>query len=204
MSILSKRELIDQSIENIFKLLIAVGSTPSNYAHTKHIVTALRSQGKLCSLDIIFSIGNEQLTIHPISLNTLKKRLAEKGIDRDLQHLDKLRIHAMDAIRSFGKELETPKKRTRPALEDQVTVLKESIAKLHGVNMVLIQALEINRRDLITISNTPNTGLRQKRINEAISRIIRILGLNPTPFDEVTLMSMSKHLQLVPDEESNR
>jgi hypothetical protein len=64
--------------------------------------------------------------------------------------------------------------------------------------MVLIQALEVNRRDLITIADTANTGLRQKRIKDAINRIIKILGLNPAPFDDVTILSMKKHLQLVP------
>lgn len=204
MNTLPKRELIDQSIENIFRLLIEVGSFPGNYVNAEHIVTALKSQGNLCSLDFEFSIGNEQLTIHPLSLNTLKKRLAKNGLDRDFQHLDKLRVLALDTIKSFGKELAAPKKRTRSALENQVEELKSSIATLHAVNMVLVQALEVNRRDLITISDTPSTGLRQKRINDAINRIIKILGLNPAPFDDVTVLSMKKHLELVSSEKANR
>lgn len=70
--------------------------------------------------------------------------------------------------------------------------------------MVLVQALEVNRRDLITIGDTPNTGLRQKRINDAIKRIIKILGLNPAPFDDVAILSMNNHLKLVPHEKANR
>lgn len=204
MSTFSKRELIDQSIENIFRLLIEVGSSPGNYVDAEQIVNALKSQGSLCSLNIEFSIGYEQLTIRPISLNTLKQRLAENGLDRDFHHLDKLRMHALSAIKSFDEELAAPKKRTRSALEDQVGELRSSIATLHAVNMVLVQALEICRRDLITISDTPSTGLRQKRINDAINRIIKILGLNPAPFDDVTVLSMKKHLELVSNEKSNR
>lgn len=204
MTTLSKRDQIDQSIENIFKLLIEVGSSPGNYVEAKHIVTALKSQGSLCSLDIEFSIGNEQLIIRPISLNTLKNRLSENGLDRDFNHLDKLRIHALDATRRITEELAAPKKRTRTALKDQVELLKSSIATLHAVNMVLVQALEINRRDLITISDTTSNGLRQKRISDAINRIIKILGLNPAPFDDVSVLSLKKKLQLVPNEKANR
>ncbi|NWD04955.1 hypothetical protein [Pseudomonas gingeri] len=204
MSTLSKRELIDQSIENIFKLLIEVGSSPGNYVEAKHILTALKSQGGVCSLDIEFSIGNEQLIIRPISLNTLKNRLTESGLDRDFYHLDKLRIHALDATKSLGKVLAPPKKRSLSALEDQVEELKGSIATLHAVNMVLVQALEVNRRDLITIADTPGTGLRQKRIDDAINRVIKILGLNPAPFDDVTVLSMKNHLHLVHDDKANR
>lgn len=204
MSTISKRQLIDQTIENIFKLLIEVGSYPGKYVDMEIILIALKSQGSLCSLDIEFTIGNEQLIIRPISLNTLKKRLTEKVFDRDFHHLDKLRILALDATRRFGKALAPPKKRTLSVLQDQVEKLKGSIATLHAVNMVLVQALEINRRDLITIADTPGTGLRQKRINDAINRVIKILGLNPAPFDDVTVLSMKKHLQLVHDEKTNR
>lgn len=204
MNILPKREQIDQSIENIFLLLIAVENAPHNYVNEKHIVTALSSQGGVCSLNIDFSINNKPLKIHPVSLNTLKKRLSKSGLDRNFQHLEKLRAHALNAIKRLDKKVPAPNKRSRTVLEDQVMALKKSIATLHAVNMVLVQALEVNRRDLITISNTPSTGLRQKRINDAISRIIKILGLNPAPFDDVTILSIKQHLQLVSDEDSNR
>lgn len=204
MPTLSKRELIDQSIENIFRLLIEVASFPENYVNAGHIVTALKSQGSLCSLNVQLTIDNEQLTIRPLSLNTLKKRLAKNGLDKDFEHLDKLRVHTLDVIKNFGEDLSTPNKRTRSALEDQLEKLKDSIATLHAVNMVLVQALEVNRRDLITISDTSSTGLRQKRINDAINRIIKILGLNPAPFDDITVLSMKNHLELVPNEKANR
>lgn len=204
MPTLSKRELIDQSIENIFRLLIEVASFPENYVNAGDIVTALKSQGSLCSLNVQLTIDNEQLTIRPLSLNTLKKRLSKNGLDKDFEHLDKLRVHTLDVIKNFGEDLSTPNKRTRSALEDQLEKLKDSIATLHAVNMVLVQALEVNRRDLITISDTSSTGLRQKRINDAINRIIKILGLNPAPFDDITVLSMKNHLELVANEKANR
>jgi hypothetical protein len=204
MTTLPKRELIDQSIDNIFRLLIEVASFPGNYVNAAHIVTALKSQGGLCSLNVEFTIGDEQIAIRPLSLNTLKKRLAKDGIDRDFEHLNKLRMHTLEVIENFGEKLSTPNKRTRSALEDQLDELKGSIATLHAVNMVLVQALEVNRRDLITISDTSSTGLRQKRINDAINRIIKILGLNPAPFDDVTVLSMKKHLEIVSNEKANR
>ncbi|MCY1298443.1 hypothetical protein D9M70_479330 [compost metagenome] len=204
MSTLPKRELIDQSIGNIFKLLSDIACSPGSYVENKQVFNALKSQGSLCALDLDFTIQNKKFAIRPISLNTLKKRLSDNYSDKNFQHLDKLRVQAQAAIRKFSEELTTPKKRTRSALEDQIEELKTSVATLHAVNMVLIQALEVNRRDLITISDTPSTGLRQKRINDAINRIIKILSLNPAPFDDVTILSMKKHLQSVPNEKENR
>lgn len=200
MSTLSKRELIDLSINNMFRLLYEIGRTPRNYAENKQILHALKSQGNLCALNINFSIGNESLTIYAISLNTLKKRLTDNAPNLDLMHLDKLRMHAHLAIEKLSKLPNEPKKRSRTALMKQVEELKANVSSLHAVNMVLVQALEVNRRDLMTIADTSNTGLRQRRINEAINRIIRILGLNPTPFDDVTMLSIKTHLQVVSGE----
>ncbi|WP_448090811.1 hypothetical protein [Pseudomonas azerbaijanoccidentalis] len=204
MSTLSKREVIDHSIESIFCLLIDIEYSPGTYAKNKQVLDALKSQGSLCSLEMRFSIRDEHFVIRPISLNTLKKRLTGLEVDRNFQHLDKLRVNAQEAIRKFNEELATPKKRTRSALEIQVEELKASISSLQAVNMVLIQALEINRRDLITIADTTNMGLRQKRVNDAINRIIKILGLNPAPFDDVAILSTKKHLKLVPHDQAIR
>lgn len=204
MSTLPKRELIDQSIGNIFKLLTDIGCSPDRYVDNERVLTALKSQGSLCGLDLEFSIQEKHLAIRPISLNTLKKRLSDNYSDKNFQHLDKLRVQAQVAIRKFSEERTTPKKRSRSALEDQIEELKTSVATLHAVNMILVQALEVNRRDLITISDTANTGLRQRRINDAINRIVKILGLNPAPFDDVTILSMKTQLQLVPSEKANR
>lgn len=200
---LPKRELIDQSIDNIFKLLTEIGYSPGRYVDNKQILNSLKSQGNLCALDLDFSVQDKQFAIRPISLNTLKKRLSDNYPDRNFQHLDKLRLQAQVAIRKFSEESIVPKKTVRSALEDQIEELKASVATLHAVNMVLIQALEVNRRDLITIFDTANTGLRQKRISDAINRIVKILGLNPPPFDDVTILSMRNHLQLVPNEKEN-
>jgi hypothetical protein len=204
MRTITKRELIDHSIESIFRLLIDIGRSPEAYAENEQILNALKSQGGLCSLDMEFSIRDEQFAISPISLNTLKKRLTEHNVDRNFQYLDRLRTSAQGAINKFALELTAPKKRSRSALVDQAEELKASISSLQAVNMVLIQALEVNRRDLITIADTASTGLRQKRINDAINRIIKILGLNPPPFDDVTLLTMKKHLQLVPHDQTTR
>ncbi|MGY2096059.1 hypothetical protein [Pseudomonas simiae] len=204
MSTLTKREQIDQSIESIFRLLEDVCRAPGAYAENEKVLHALKSQGCLCALDAEFSIRNEQVAIKPISLNTLKKRLAENGPDRDFIYLDKLRAHAQAAITALSEDPPVQKKRSNSALEQQVEELKASVSQLHAVNMVLIQALEVNRRDLITIADTPGTGLRQKRIKDAIDRVIRILRMNPAPFDDITLLSTEKHLKLVPNEKTSR
>ena len=204
MSTISKRDLINQSIENIFKLLTDIVHSPGNYVHSEQILIGLKSQGSLCALDLEISIQNKQFTIRPVSLNTLKKRLSEDHSDNNFHKLNKLRVQAQEAIRKLSEERTTPKKRSHSALKDQIGKLKASVTMLHAVNMVLVQALEVNRRDLITISDTANTGLRQRRINDAINRIVKILGLNPAPFDDVTILSMKTQLQLVPSEKANR
>ncbi len=204
MSTLRKRELIDRSIDGIFSLLYEITREPGKYVGNEQIVEALKSQGNLCALDMESPIKDEPWCIQPISLNTLKKRLSENGPDRDFALLDKLRVHAQQAIFKFDDKLIKPKSRSRTALEDQILDLKASVSSLQAVNMVLVQALEVNRRDLITLLGVTNTGLRQSKTQKAIDRIIKILSINPAPFDDVTVLSVQQHLQVVPNGKTNR
>lgn len=204
MKNLTKRELIDQSIDNMFSLLSEIGCHPSNFVAYENVVRALSSQGGLCALNIDFQIESNQYSIQPMSLNTLKKRLLNNGPDRDFEYLDRLRVHALMAItRHNAPPIIAPKKRTKSFLESRMSESESSLSRLHAVNMVLIQVLEVNRRDLLTISQTTNTEIRQKRINDAINRIIKILSLNPAPYDDLTLISKQTHLQLVSNEKKD-
>lgn len=204
MKTLSRREQIDLSIDNIFTILIDVCRSPSSYIDNVKLLTALKSQGGLCSLDMKFSIDGKFFSIHPLSLNTLKSRTMHNRHEKSLPQLDRLRRAAQKAILEKDKKpLNVSKQRTRPALEDKIFKLNESIDKLHAANLVLIQALAINRRDLLTISNTNNNGLRQKRIADALNRILKILNLNPEPFDDVAILSMKTHLELVQNEKKD-
>ncbi|MGX1173977.1 hypothetical protein [Pseudomonas sp. R151218B TE3479] len=204
MTTLSKRELIDRSIEGIFALLYEIARTPASYVGNEQILEALKSQGNLCTLDMESEIQGKPLRIQPISLNTLKKRLSDNGPDRDFALLDKLRVHAQQAILGVNDKQAEPKKRSLKGLEDQIADLEASVASLHAVNMVLVQALEVNRRDLISLLSMTNVGLRQSKTQKAIDRIIKILSINPAPFDDVTILSMQKHLQVVPNGKTNR
>lgn len=204
MTTLSKRELIDRSIEGIFALLYEIARTPASYVGNERIIEALKSQGNLCTLVMESEIQGKPLRIQPISLNTLKKRLSDNGPDRDFALLDKLRVHAQQAILGVNDKQAEPKKRSLNGLEDQIADLEESVASLHAVNMVLVQALEVNRRDLISLLSMTNAGLRQSKTQKAIDRIIKILSINPAPFDDVTILSMHKHLQVVPNGKTNR
>lgn len=188
----TKRELIDRSICNIFRLLSDIINHPGSYIEDQQVIIALRSQGRLSSLALEFTVDNERLTINPISLNTLKKRLTESAPPNNFECLNQLRNHAQIALSRHGKEKSGSSKRSLAALLDQVANLKSSISSLHAVNMVLLQVLEVNRRDLLTISNTDNASLRQKRIDDALSRMIRILGLNPPPFAKLKTVSPYK------------
>ena len=196
----SKREQIDRTIDNIFKLLEKVGREPGSYAENVDVLEALKRQGGLCALNLNFSINGEPFQIRPISLNTFKKRLAFDANNRNFEQFDRLRIYALGAIKKLGDSQPNSNRRTRTSLEDRIEELQTTVSSLHAVNMVLIQALEVNRRDLLTIADTPNVGLRQKRVSDAINRIIRILGMNPAPYDDVAILSMKQHLQLVPND----
>ncbi|WP_371229681.1 hypothetical protein ACAW63_24240 [Pseudomonas sp. QE6] len=204
MSTSPKHQLINNSIINILELLEDIERSPGNYINNAQILNALKSQGGICALNLDLFILNKQIAIRPISLNTLKKRLSDNHSDTNFQRFNRLRLQAQMAMKKLSEELIAPKKTARSAMKDQIEELKASVATLHAVNMVLIQALEVNRRDLITISDTANTGLRQKRINDAINRMINILSLNPPPFDDMAISSMRKHLQLVPNEKKIR
>ena len=200
----TKRALIDRSICNIFRLLTDIINHPGSYAEDQQVIIALRSQGRLCSLALEFTIDNERLTLNPISLNTLKKRLTASAPPNNFECLNQLRNHAQITLSRYGKEESRPPKRSLAALLDQIANLKSSISSLQAVNMVLLQVLEVNRRDLLTISNTANASLRQKRINDALSRMISILGLNPPPFSKLKTVSPTSPLKLASDYEANR
>ncbi|HGA2317390.1 MULTISPECIES: hypothetical protein [Pseudomonas putida group] len=199
-----KRTLINQSIDAMFELLSDICQRPRHYEHNEQVIAALQSQGGLCNLDIDFSINDKQFSIRPLSLNTLKKRLSENGAERDLSYLDRLRSHAMAGLAKLQENpVKVQDKRSLSGLADKVEELEAEVASLQAANMVLIQALDVNRRDLISILDTTLEGLRQKRIKDAVNRIIRILSLNPTPFNDVSLLSTKSHLQLVPNEKKN-
>jgi hypothetical protein len=198
---LSKRELIQQSITSIFTLLTEIRNQPEAYIENNVITKALRSQSGLCNLDISFSSDGQTYSIRPLSLNTLKQKLATSNSFENFDHFNRLRLLANDSLANHRPKPSKEKKRTKLGLQDTVEKLKNSIEVLHSVNMVLLQALATNMKDLKTIKDTPNTGLRQKRIDDAMQRMTLILTLNPAPFDDVSLPISRKHLRLVSDEQ---
>jgi len=204
MSIRHKREQINRSIDSIFKLLIDIANEPKKYAENELVIEALKKQGKLCSLTMDISINNEQVMLRPLSLNTLRHRLYDESRDRNFAQLEKLRACALSAIQKLHSHPAKQSTRTRDSLQSQIEDLRETISSLRAANMVLIQALEINRRDLITISDTTNTGLRQKRISDAINRTISILNMTPDSFNDHSSSTSSPRLKLVPNETQNR
>lgn len=196
-----KQKIIDVSINSIFLLLLDACRFPTAYSNNLKFIAALKSQGSLCSLDMEFSVDGVCYSILPLSLNTLKNKTKNNTYEKSLPFLDKLRRQAKKAIlETSAPSATTFTKRSKSALEDKIQKQKDSIDQLHAINLVLTQALAINRRDLLTIANTNNNGLRQKRINDAIDRIIKILSLNPEPFNDVAILSMKTHLELVNNE----
>jgi hypothetical protein len=197
MSRLSKQELIEQSIRGIFILLKEIRSNPDHFVENKVIVMALRSQGGLCKLDLTFTSGGQEYCIKPVSLNTLKQKLDNSETVDDFHYLNKERLAASEALTDFEVKPSKERKRTKSGLEDTVSELKSYIDILHATTDVLLQTIATSRRDLKTIRDTPNTGLRQKRIDDALQRMTLILSLNPEPFNSSTSPIDRKHLRLV-------
>lgn len=200
MSGLSKRALIEKSITAMFALVREAHANPEAFIDNQVVIKALRSQGGLCKLDLSFSCRGKDYAIRPISLNTVIKFLNSGETPEDFAYLDRHRLQAFNALTSFKAKPSKEKKRTKSGLEDTVRELKDYIDILHATTDVLLQTLAINKRDLQAIRDTPNTGLRQKRIDDALSRMTLILSLNPEPFDGKPATVERKHLRLVTNE----
>jgi len=199
---MSKQDTVKASIEGRFKLLAYVYEHPEKYVSDANMIEGLATQRSLCKLNAVIKAGKTEINLEPISLNTLKKWLSLKGPGENFEHMNKLRHQALERIRKpISEPIESDiksNKRTRTGLTLKVEEHEATIAQLHAANMVLIQALEVNRRDLLTISRATRPGDRQQHIEKAINRIIKILSLNPSPYDDVALLSMKPSLQLVP------
>lgn len=193
----TKKNIIDNSITAIFILLRDILNSPGNYITNEKIKDALKTQGSLCSLDFKFSAENLEYHINPMSLNTLKKTLDENNPTKNFSHLNKLRLQAKNSISNYNTTPSKTRSRTKAGLDTYNSELEAEIHSLHRINMVLLQALANNIKDFNTIERTPNAGLRQNRIQKAIGRTVQTLSLNPTPFDDISLINSRKHLQLV-------
>jgi len=203
-----KQDKIRDSIENRFLLLADIIKHPKKYIDNEVLTTALITQGNYCKLKATITTDTLNIILQPLSLNTLKKWLSDKGPGEDFEHFNKLRLRALQSINAQPdnsiENAQAPTNRSRAALEDKIEKLKSTISELHAANMILIQALDVNRRDLITISRTSGNGDRQQRIEKSINRIIKILSLNPAPYDDVSLLTIKPTLKVVENEKKTR
>jgi len=197
---MSKRELIERSIEAMFALLKEVQANPASYLEDTVILKALKSQGGVCKLDYAFTSGGRDYHIKPLSLNTVKQKLDSSITVEDFHYLNKQRSLANEAVTKFTHKPSKERARTKAGLEDTVQELKDYIDTLHATTDVLLQALWINRRDFKTIRDTQSLGLRQQRIDAALQRMSLILSLNPEPFNGVGNPVDRKHLRVVTNE----
>jgi hypothetical protein len=195
MTIIKKQEMIEQSITGIFALLSEIIRSPEKFIENDSINTRLKSQGSLCSSEYKFSIEDKEFSIHPVSLNTLKKRLLHESLDRNFNYLDRLRVAAKEALIK-KEETSSARRRTKSGIEEYNQELHCKIEDLHRTNMVLLQTIHHNLKDFNTISNTGEKQLRNTKIREAIERSLKILSLNAPPFNDISLLS-NRHLHLV-------
>lgn len=203
-----KQDKIRDSIENRFLLLADIIKHPKKYIDNEVLTTALITQGNYCKLKATITTDTLNIILQPLSLNTLKKWLSDKGPGEDFEHFNKLRIRALQSINAQPdnsiEHAQAPTNRSRSALENKIKKLESTISELHAANMILIQALDVNRRDLITISRTNGNGDRQQRIEKSINRIIKILSLNPAPYDDVSLLTIKPTLKVIENEKKTR
>jgi hypothetical protein len=202
MNSVSKKEQIGQSIISIFILLKKIQTNPENYFENEAITKSLRNQSNLCKLYYTFMSDGCEHHIFPLSLNTIKHKLSNSDIPGTFEELNTLRLLALDSIRNYRSPQKNVKKRNKSGLEDTIRELNASVASLHSTNMVLLQAIVTSINDLKTIKDTPNTGLRQKRIDDALQRITLILSINPTPYNDVTSAYPLKNLRLITNDQN--
>ena len=201
MSNLTKQARVDEAVKCLFEFLADIIVHPQKYLDDSELPAALKSQAKLCALIRDFTLADEHKRLVPVSLNSLKQRLLESDRkDRSIHIFDRMRKLALQKIQSASSPIDSTRSRSKSGLEAKIEALENTIDGLHAANLVLLQALDVNMRDLKAIADTPNAALSKQRINDAINRIIKILSLNPDPFNDLNILQPISHLRVVSNE----
>ena len=171
------------SLLGLEKLLIHVLNNPKQYLDNELLKSSLSSQGKLSSLDYLFSDGHAEYAIKPMSLNSMKTHsqlLFESGYAR----INDLRIAATRSLEDARAISQQPNKRTRNGLNLTINELESKLDMYQRSVVILLQAINSCMHSLKVVNKTVEANLRDKRTQDAISEIQSVMALSPISANE--------------------
>ncbi len=171
------------SLLGLEKMLIHVLNNPKQYLDNELLKSSLSSQGKLSSLDYLFSDGRAEYAIKPMSLNSMKTHsqlLFESGYAR----INDLRIAATRSLEDARAISQQPNKRTRNGLNLTINELESKLDMYQRSVVILLQAINSCMHSLKVVNKTVEANLRDKRTQDGISEIQSVMALSPISVNE--------------------
>lgn len=182
---INKSKQIDDSILAIIKLLESTITAPEKFIDDTIIRHALKSQGKIASLDYVFYADDTSYCIKPLSITTLKAKISTISEGLTWETFDQLRVQALDAVEHATEHKKQGQKKTKIGLKQSLVNANDNLEKQREINFRLLQAIGQAITALEGISSISDGDLRAKRARDATEMILRCLSLNEFPFNKV-------------------
>lgn len=167
-----------RSLIELRDLLRRVCESPHEYVDDAQLRLSLKSQGALAKF------SREDLSILASSINTTK-RIALEHIEGGYEALDNLRRSALQRLEECDNRPKKSNKRTRVGLAKRVAELEKQIDVLEAVNYALIQSLTEAVSDIRSVAHAESEEARVHRSREACKRLVSMVAINPSPFDQL-------------------
>lgn len=182
---INKSKQIEDSILAIIKLLESTITAPDKFIDDTIIRHALKSQGKIASLDYVFYADDTSYCIKPLSITTLKAKISTISEGLTWETFDQLRVQALDAVEHATEHKNQGQKETKISLKQSLANANDSLEKQREINFRLLQAIGQAVTALEGLSSISDSDLRAKRTRDATEMILRCLSLNEFPFNKV-------------------
>lgn len=182
---INKSKQIEDSILAIIKLLESTITAPDKFIDDTIIRHALKSQGKIASLDYVFYADDTSYCIKPLSITTLKAKISTISEGLTWETFDQLRVQALDAVEHATEHKNQGQKETKIGLKQSLANANDSLEKQREINFRLLQAIGQAVTALEGLSSISDSDLRAKRTRDATEMILRCLSLNEFPFNKV-------------------
>jgi hypothetical protein len=189
----NKSHEVQESIKAKVKLIQSILDDPKPYINNEAVRAGLKSQISIASLDYIFENAGKNYISKSISLTTLKNKIFPATGDISFENLERMRIGAIEKLNEAERRLDSPTKRTKRGLRQEVAETEKALETQRENNFHLLQALLYAKTSIESISNLANEKTRDKRAREACQTISNILSLNDYPFNQ--LERITEHMQ---------
>ena len=189
----NKSHEVQESIKAKVKLIQSILDDPKPYINNEAVRAGLKSQISIAGLDYIFENAGKNYISKSISLTTLKNKIFPATGDISFENLERMRIGAIEKLNEAERRLDSPTKRTKRGLRQEVAETEKALETQRENNFHLLQALLYAKTSIESISNLANEKTRDKRAREACQTISNILSLNDYPFNQ--LERITEHMQ---------